>query len=773
MTSRFVRLAPFAISLFSLAVACGGTGGGADDGSGDGGVQEGGLQPDSGSETDAGSVNGGASFAISGTLSGLGAGQSITITDNASDPLTLKADGAFTFAKKVQYGKSYSVTITATPENQDCSVQNAAGTVTGAVTKVAVTCAVIAPKMFLLAGKPGSTGTSDGTGPTARFNHPKALTVDAAGNVYVADTGNNAIRKITPAGVVTTFAGVAGGYGSSDGTGPAAGFNQPAGIAVDGTGTVFVADSGNYTIRSITTAGAVTTIAGTALQTGFVNGSGAGVKFLNPLGLFVKDGFLYIADRDNAAIRQLTIGGATPPVVTYQGGITTPVGIAYDATNGKFAEVSDYGQIVFEIGGTTLAGTGTTPGYQNGTGTAAKFHDPSAIAYFNGTMYVADPTNNVIRAINVTSGVVSTFAGTGAAGVLDGPNGQAQFSGPKGVAVDAAGAVYVADTGNSLIRKISGGMVTTLAGAPVATGTTDGTGTAARFTAPLGVASDSGGNVFVADSVNHTIRKIAPTGATTTFAGTVGIPGNTNANGIAASFNTPVAVAIDSADNVYVSDQGNCLIRKITKGGDVSTIADGGGCPSVPADRFIKFQPQGIAVNSKGEVFFVDIFSEAYAVWKIPAGGGATPFVGGTGGVNDGTGIGAWFNFPTHIAVDPTNDTMYVTDTGNSRVRQVTPAGVVTSVPFVTTPQLASPTAIVVDKAGTVYVADFDTGLVHKRTTAGVVTTVLGVPGQHGLKVDGPPGNLNTPAGLAIFGTNLFVSDKAENVIVHVTNFTY
>jgi sugar lactone lactonase YvrE len=310
----------------------------------------------------------------------------------------------------------------------------------------------------------GSTsGFADGTGAAAKFNTPVGVATDAAGNVYVADQANNRIRKITPAGVVSTFAGSTAGF--ADGTGAAAKFNTPNAVATDAAGNVYVADTGNQKIRKITPAGVVSTFAGSTA--GFADGTGAAVKFKNPYG------------------------------------------VATDAT---------------------------------------------------GNVYVADYLNNKIRKIT-PAGEVSTLAGS-TSGFADGTGAVAQFNSPIGVATDAAGNVYVADVYNYKIRKITPvGEVSTLAGST--SGFANGTGTAAQFNSPRGVATDAAGNVYVADYGNNKIRKITPAGEVSTFAGS-GANGTTEGPVATAKFSGPQAVATDAAGNVYVADQVNNRIRKIT-----------------------------------------------------------------------------------------------------------------------------------------------------------------------------------------------------------------
>ena len=337
-------------------------------------------------------------------------------------------------------------------------------------------------------GMPGGPGDVGGAGSAARFSSPVGVAVDSAGNVYAADTYNSTIRKVTAWGVVTTLAGLAGTEGSADGTGSAARFGMPRGVAVDGAGNVYVADSGNCTIRKVTAAGVVTTLAG-------------------------------------------------------------------------------------------LAGPG---GWQDGTGGAARFSNPGGVAVDSaGNVYVADKGNNSIRKVTA-AGVVTTLAGSAEDfyGSVDGTGSAARFNYPCGVVVDSAGNVYVADSGNCTIRKVTAaGVVTTLAGLPGNSGSEDGTGSAARFNLPSGVAVDSAGNVYVADWRNNTIRLISPAGVVTTIGGTAGRMGSADGIGPAAQFARPFGIALDTAGNIYVADQ---LNNRISKGTTV-TATEAYAAGSYPA----------------------------------------------------------------------------------------------------------------------------------------------------------------------------------------------
>ena len=320
------------------------------------------------------------------------------------------------------------------------------------------------------------TAAVAGTAVLAPGTEPFGVAVDAAGNLYLANF-NQTISKITPAGVLTTVAGVAGSVGTADGTGSAARFNSPLGIAVDTAGNLYVADSTNHTIRKITPAGVVSTLAGLAGSAGSANGAGSAARFSQPIGIAV-----------------------------------------------------------------TVA----------------------------GTIYVGDASNRTIRSITST-GVVSTLAGlAGIGGSTDGSGSAARFGRPVGVAVDAAGTLYVSDQTNDTVRAITpGGMVSTLAGLAGNPGIADGS-SAARFNNPWGAAVDAAGNVYVADRLSHTIRKITPAGVVSTLAGLAGSFGSANGTGSEARFQNPRSLAVDAAGNIYVADSGNNAIRKITPAGVVT-----------------------------------------------------------------------------------------------------------------------------------------------------------------------------------------------------------
>jgi hypothetical protein len=337
-----------------------------------------------------------------------------------------------------------------------------------------------------LAGLPGISGTNDGAGNAARFSGPNAVAVDGAGNIYVADTYSQTIRKVTASGGVTTVAGLPGVSGTNDGTGSAARFNFPWGVAVGTNGNLFVADTYNDTIREVIPVGTnwvVSTIAGLAGSPGGGDGTNSGAQFDNPQGIAVDtNGNVYVADTYDETIRKLT-----------------PVGTNWVVK--------------------TLAGQAGIGGHHDGTNGDARFSIPEAVAVDSASnLYVAEFDSDTIRKVTPTgtNWVVTTIAGSAGApaGSVDGTNGAARFAEPSGVAVDSHGNVYVADTYNATIRLVAPSgtnwVVTTLVGLAGSQGTNDGTGNLGLLNQPNGLAVDGAGNLFIADTGNDTIRKGFP-----------------------------------------------------------------------------------------------------------------------------------------------------------------------------------------------------------------------------------------------------------------------
>ncbi|MBC7976668.1 MAG: hypothetical protein H7138_16970 [Myxococcales bacterium] len=506
-----------------------------------------------------------------------------------------------------------------------------------------------------LAGTVGELGSADGEGSAARFNRPADVVVDASGNVYVADLGNHTIRKITPDGKVSTLAGSAGIRGSDDGTGDASRFSDPialaiddggtlyvagggsgvrkitvagevttlardqrisstTGVAVDGDGNLYVADDQNHVIRKITPAQEVTTFAGTVGMSGSVDGAGSAARFDRLAGIARGgDGTLYVADVGAHTIRAVSPTGnviTLAGTASQHGGVDgtgatarfdTPGGVAVDGAGNMYvADSANHAVRKVTPAGvvTTLAGTAGVRGDADGTGPLARFNSPFGVAVDGaGNVYVLDG-NATVRKVTA-AGITTTLAGTAnMGGSADGSGAAARFVSPFGVAFDRAGVAYVTDLGASTIRKLTAdGMVTTLAGTAGVVGSADGAGPEASFNGPAGVAVDGDGNLYIAEFLNHTIRKVTSAGMVTTLAGTAGVAGSADGTGASARFNAPIGVAVDEGGNVYVAELG-ASIRKITPAGVTTTIAGTPGVKGITLGTTPRFStPQAIAIS--------------------------------------------------------------------------------------------------------------------------------------------------------------------------------
>ena len=659
-----------------------------------------------------------------------------------------------------------------------------------------VTASFTVLRMTVLAGVPSTAGHVDATGAEARFSGLQGVGVDAAGNIYVADTANNAIRRVTPAGVVSTFAA----SGS---------VHSPTGVAVDPVGNVYVADFGSATIRKVTPSGEVSTLAGKPGNPGSDDGSGENARFRGPQGVAVDAaGNVYVADTGNHTIRKVTSAGVTSTLAGSAGNagsddgngpnarFTFPTGVAVDSAGNVY--VADQGTAAAGFTGgrtirkvtpggvvSTFAGSPGNLGSNDGSGSSARFYFPSAVALdAAGNVYVADLGNQNIRKVT-PAGTVSTLAGSANEfpGSEDGSGSVARFRFPSGVAVDASGNVYVADSGNNTLRKVTpDGVVSTLAGVGNSFGSEDGTGPNARFSNGLGAVAIAGvDGVYVADSGNSTLRKVTSAGVVTTVAGSGG--GFADGTGTGARFSSaPNRIAVDADGNVYVADTGNHTIRKVTSAGVVTTLAGSAGNAGSadgtgPNARF--GFPQGVAVDAGGNVYVAD--TENHTLRKVTPAGVVSTLAGSPGvrGSTDGAVDVARFDTPSGVAVDATGN-LYVADSGDHRLRKVTPAGVVSTLAgsFVgsndgigTNASFQSPTGIAVDAAGNVYVADTGNSTLRKVTPAGVVSTIAGLAGNPG-SVDGtgPNARFTYPQGIAVDAAgNVYVADTYNSTLRKVT----
>ena len=561
-------------------------------------------------------------------------------------------------------------------------------------------------------GTPGYSGDG-GQAKAAQLNGPTGIAMDPAGNLYVGDTGNNVVRKITPDGVITTFAGNGNqGYSSDNVGATTTSLNQPEGVTWDTAGNLYIADTDNQRVRRVAPDGTITTVAGNGLAnysgdnvggTGIVASSGDnGPAIQAPVVLPTdvaadQSGNLYIADFGNSKIRMVSSTGVITTLIGNLDGVPPedgqaaasirlngPTGVAVDSagtvyfTEGSVGTGSGLVQsdhMVWKVAGgifTAFAGTGQNS-YSGDGGPAAmaQIDTPGGVALdLAGNLYIADAANHRIRKMT-PGGVITTVAGNGTPGFSgDGKSAlNAQLNSPGGVAVDPSGTIYIADTNNNRIRVVTPeGIIYTLAGNGNAGYFGDG-GMAINGSlhAPQGVAVDSLGNFYIADTLDHRVRRVSETdNIITTIAGN-GNPAFSGDGGLGASaaLNNPVAVALDGNGNVYIADQGNGRIRRVSQSGVIDTVAGNGNTPSSQL-----YNPSGVAVDQQGNI---DVADTGHNQIRQAFPGGIVT-IAGTGSCcyagDGGPASAALLNAPFGMVIDPSG-VLYFSDTGNNAIRQL------------------------------------------------------------------------------------------------------
>ncbi|MBZ5725338.1 MAG: hypothetical protein LAP87_10100 [Acidobacteriia bacterium] len=572
--------------------------------------------------------------------------------------------------------------------------------------------------LTLLAGN-GTAGFSGDNGPAinAQFaGPPEGIAVDSAGNVYLADSGNNRIRKVSN-GVITTVAGTgASGFAGDGGAAPSAILNFPIGLSFDSAGNLYFSDSRNRRVRKISD-GVITTVAGTGTFGFDEEGGPAIAAQLSAPGVTTVDsaGNLYFVDSASAAnvgtssiILKVSNGVLTRIPVGLNGGSRTSFDLAGDTAGNIYIADSAFRGVLKLSNGliTAVAGNGTA-GFRGdgGPATLAQLSDSLAIAVDPaGNLYIADSGNNRIR--EVSAGVITTVAGNGTVnfGGDSGPAASAQLNSPTGVAVDAAGSVYIADSQNNRVRKVSGGVIATVA-----------------EVSGKDIAVDGAGNLYIADPAGNVVRKVS-NGVITTVAGT-GTSGFRGDGGAAteAQLRIPSGVAVDALGSLYIADLGNVRIRKVS-GGVISTVAGNGkfgfaGDGGAATDAQLRI-PSGVAVDSAGNLYIADQFNGR--IRKVSNGVISTVVAGLTS--------------PSKIALNAAGS-LYITDA--NRIRKVTNGAIETVAGSgvagfsgdggeATSARLNQPAGIAVDAAGNVYVADTGNNRI-RVLTPGVPPPVLAI----------------------------------------------
>jgi sugar lactone lactonase YvrE len=665
-----------------------------------------------------------------------------------------------------------------------------------------------------------SLGLGDG-GPatSAKLYSPSGVALDSAGNLFIADTESQRIRKVTKTGIISTVAGSGiKGYNGDEGPATAAQLNKPFGVAVDSAGNLYIADTGNDLIRKVTRKGIISTMAGggTISCEGRIcqsdGGPATAARLYKPSGVVLDSaGNLYITEFDNKRIYKVTTEGIISMVASsllpapnnYTAGDDPedfcPLGVAVDSAGNiyiadlalnRIQKITSAGAI------STVAGFSGFSFKGDGLQSAAMLRGPRGMAVdSSGNIYIPDRKNSRIRKITI-DGTISTVAGSGTKGNSGRGNSgdgglatAAQLFDPTDVALDSAGNLYIADEHNGRIRKVTpAGIISTVAGHYASDSEARELAIAEQLKNPGSVALDSAGNLYITDSERARIYKVTTAGVSSTVAGngkkTVPVGGSNGDGGPAteAQIGMPTGIAVDSAGNLFIVDNGR--IRKVTAAGIISTVAGGGTgkfSDGGPATAAPLFNPNGVAVDSAGNLYIAEsgdrFIKDGMRIRKVtPAGIIST--IAGNGSLgysgDGGPATAAQLNVPNGVAVDSAGN-LYITDSENARIRKVTPEGIISTIAGngtkgfsgdggpATEAQLKGPGKVAIDSAGNIYIADLQNQRIRKVTPEGIISTVAG-NGTIGCSGDGGPGTaaqLNRPTGVAVDSAgNLYIADS-------------
>lgn len=600
----------------------------------------------------------------------------------------------------------------------------------------------------------GTAGFSGDNGPAiaAKLNHPEGISVDASGRIYIADTYNNRIRMIDAGGNITTIAGTGvAGYNGNGTPATQANINGPTCVLIDAAGNLFFADSYNNAVRKIDPSGIIGQVAGTGTG-GFSGDGGAATsaQLLQPYALALDaSGNIYITDTGNNRIRKVNTSGVISTVAgtglssppnnngpALQAGLANPAGIARDALGNLYiSELMSHSIRKINSAGTitAVAGTGTAAfAGDGGPADSARLSSPHAlVADAQGNLWIADTGNNRIRKIGA-SDTIATVAGAGTSSFAGdgGPALGAQFNKPSGMALDKSGSLYIADAANHRIRKITqAGTVSTVAGSGLQGFSGDGgSALAASLNQPSSIAFDSTGNLYVADAGNNRIRKIDTSGAITTVAGN-GMAGYAGDGGpaVSARLNFPAGIAADKSGNIFIADTYNNRVRYVeSSSGHISNVAGNGYFgylgDGIGAGYAQMKHPLGVALDTSGNIYITDTGNNCVRqvrsngfIYTIAGTGGSFGFMGDGGAATD-----ALLDQPATTMVDQAGN-LYIADAGNNRVRVVNTSGTINTIagsslagmfggdggPAIQA-KLNQPYATALDAGGNLYISDRD-----------------------------------------------------------------
>ncbi|MCG6918583.1 MAG: hypothetical protein LJE89_13700 [Deltaproteobacteria bacterium] len=630
----------------------------------------------------------------------------------------------------------------------------------------------------------GTSGYSGDHGPAteARLNYPKGLFADQSGNVFIADTLNHRIRKVDPDGIITTVAGNgSSGYSGDGGLAKDASLNEPYSVAVDGLGNIYIADSKNHCIRMVdVTSEIIQKVAGTCGSSGYSGDDGLATdaQFDEPSGVYV-DGAnnIFIADTNNHVIRKVegttkiltTVAGDKDATALGDGGPATdaklskPIGVFVEPGGDFYIADSDQHRIRKVDGAsqiiTTVAGDGTSGfGGDGGPAVDAYIQNPKSVwVDENYNILIADTENHRIRKVSGANDKIYTVAGNGVAdyGGDDGLAIDASLKKPHGVCLyesPAPAYLYIADPSNYRIRKVDlkEGFLTSAAGT-IWSGYNgdDILATWARLNYPFGAHVDASGNLYIADTYNHRIRKVnAKTGIITTVAGN-GSKGFSGDGGPATSarFRYPFSLYVDSAGNIYIADTYNYRIRKVDGQTQIITTVVGDGSAKFRGDGGLAvdasiMKSYDVAVDKEGNLYIADTHS--HCIRKVDASTGIIDTVVGQGtnaGFSGDGGLAteARLNTPTGVYVDALGN-IYVSDTKNDVIRKVdATTQIINTVAgngypgfsgdggLATQARLDYPEGVWVDSSGNIYIVDTDNCRIRRVDgTTQIITTIAG-----------------------------------------------